>query len=277
METQTTDGSRQKFSTILLTIALLIAPLVAAWLASRRWLPALGSEHGAGIDQMLYYLITTVGVVLIIGHLVLAWIVFRYSRGQGVTMRAATRKQEWGWAIVPVVIMMLVAEGGTIWLGLPVWKKVYGTTVTSDTVTVQILSEQFAWQVHYPGADGKFGKVEPKLWSGSNPLGLSEKDKDAQDDLHGGAVLRLPVGKPARILLRTKDVIHSLFIPAARIKQDAVPGMVIEVWFTPTQIGEFEIACTELCGLGHYKMRGILKVMSQEDYDKWLQEEEPYF
>jgi cytochrome c oxidase subunit 2 len=128
--------------------------------------------------------------------------------------------------------------------------------------------------VHYPGPDGKFGRRDIKLVAAENPIGLDRTDPDAKDDVTMINQLNLPVDKPILVHLSSKDVIHSFGLIEMRVKQDAIPGMDIPVWFIPNKIGEFEIACSQLCGLGHYRMRGFVSVKSQGDYDAWLASEE---
>ena len=128
--------------------------------------------------------------------------------------------------------------------------------------------------MHYPGPDGKFGRRDIKLVAAENPIGLDRTDPDAKDDVTMINQLNLPVDKPILVHLSSKDVIHSFGLIEMRVKQDAIPGMDIPVWFIPNKIGEFEIACSQLCGLGHYRMRGFVSVKSQGDYDAWLASEE---
>ena len=134
-----------------------------------------------------------------------------------------------------------------------------------------MVAEQFAWNIHYPGADGVFGTTRLDLVDAEfNPLGLDRDDPYAVDDITTINQLHIPVNKPVLIQLSSKDVIHSFALPVMRVKQDAVPGMEIPVWFVPIKIGNWEIACAQLCGLGHYRMRGFLTVESAEDYEAWL-------
>ena len=136
---------------------------------------------------------------------------------------------------------------------------------------MEVTGLQFAWYFRYPGPDGKLARTKPELEDASvgNPVGIDPDDPAGKDDVVTGTMY-LPVDRQAEVVLRAQDVIHSFFIPAMRFKQDAVPGLMIHMHFTPTKIGDYEIACAELCGLGHYKMHGILKVVSQADYDQWL-------
>jgi cytochrome c oxidase subunit 2 len=132
---------------------------------------------------------------------------------------------------------------------------------------------QFQWYFRYPGPDGKFGATKPQLQDpsggGEAALGLDPADPASKDDVVAGTMY-VPVNREIDVILRAEDVIHSFFVPAMRFKQDAVPGLAIHMHFTPTETGDFEIACAELCGLGHYKMHGMLKVVSQDEFDKWL-------
>ena len=138
----------------------------------------------------------------------------------------------------------------------------------------RVLGEQLAGNIHYPGGDGIFGRTSIDLGdSETNPRGLDYDDPYAKDDITTINKLHLPVDKPVIIHLSAKDVIHSFFLPVMRVKQDAIPGMTIPVWFIPNRTGESEIACSQLCGLGHYRMRGFLTVETQEEYDGWLAEQ----
>jgi cytochrome c oxidase subunit 2 len=154
-----------------------------------------------------------------------------------------------------------------------IWASERFRAADPGAVRVEVTSMQFAWYFRYPGPDGKFGATKPELEDassgGEGALGLDPSDPASKDDVVTGTMF-VPVNREVEVILRAHDVIHSLFIPAMRFKQDAVPGLAIHMHFTPTQTGDYEIACAELCGLGHYKMHGILKVVSQEEFDKWL-------
>jgi cytochrome c oxidase subunit 2 len=129
-----------------------------------------------------------------------------------------------------------------------------------------------SWNAHYPSADGQFGRTDIKLVAAENPLGLDRSDPAAKDDFNSVNQLALPVNKPVIIHLSSKDVIHSFSLIQMRVKQDTIPGESIPVWFTPTQVGDWEINCSQLCGLGHYRMRGFYSIKTQDAYDAWLKE-----
>jgi cytochrome c oxidase subunit 2 len=153
----------------------------------------------------------------------------------------------------------------------------------NEALVVQVTAEQFAWNIHYPGPDRVFGRTDIKLLDlQSNPLGLDRSDPAAKDDVTTLNQLYLPANQPIIVRLRSKDVIHSFGVPEFRVKQDAIPGLTIPIWFVPTvttaemrtRTGnpefQYEIACAQLCGLGHYRMRGFVTVQSTEDFKKWM-------
>jgi cytochrome c oxidase subunit 2 len=127
--------------------------------------------------------------------------------------------------------------------------------------------------VHYAGADGVFGRRDIKLMTAENGIGLDRTDPAAKDDITDINNLSLPVNRPALIRLTSKDVIHSFGSVEMRVKQDVVPGLEIPVWFIPSRVGEYEISCSQLCGLGHYRMRGFMSVKSEADYQQWMAEQ----
>lgn len=270
------DGGNQKsLQRVFLALAMWLVAVAAVMLGARRWLPPLASEHGIGIDFMLHYLLLTVGALLVIGHLALGYFILRFGGQERPTFRLASFRTERRWSLIPVVLLALVAEGGILVIGLPVWAKFYDTAPPAESVTVEVTTEQFAWNVRYSGPDGKFGRVDPLKVTLNEPLGLDHSDPAAKDDLLFLNEIWVPLNVPVHIRLRAKDVLHSFFLPNFRVKQDAVPGMTIDFWFVPTKLGTFELACAELCGLGHYEMRGLFHVMPMEEFQSWLREQSP--
>ena len=253
-----------------LAVVMWLIPLAAVAVGAKGWLPALASQHGAGIDLMLRYLLICAGGLLLLGHLALGYILWRFGGQSRVSFRMATPRQERIWSFIPIVLMTLIAEGGVFVIGLPVWGQYYGAS-PADSVVVDIVAEQFAWNIRYPGPDGVFGRTSPNLISLDNPTGVDANDPAAHDDIPSIGLMFLPVNRPARIRLHSRDVLHSFYLPFQRVKQDVVPGMSIDVWFVPTQTGDYEIACAELCGFGHYQMRGLLRVMSEEAFEAEMQ------
>ncbi len=174
-------------------------------------------------------------------------------------------------SLAPDFAVMAFEIALIVFYALPVWCSIkMKMPDEKDALVVEVVAEQFGWNIHYPGADGKFGRRSPELVHFNNPIGLDRTDPDAMDDIMVGNELHLPVNKKVLIKLTSKDVIHDFFVPEFRIKQDAVPGMLIPVWIEPTRAGHYEIACAQLCGFGHALMRGDVYVESQEEFDKWL-------
>ena len=174
---------------------------------------------------------------------------------------------EVGIAIIEAVLL--------IGFSIPFWaRKVSAFPAEKDATVVRIVAEQFSWNIHYPGPDGVFGRTSPDLISPDNPLGLDRTDPYAKDDITTLNQLNLPADKPVIVHLTSKDVIHSFNIPVMRVKQDAIPGLTIPVWFTPTLPGNYEIACAQLCGMGHYHMRGYINIQTPEEFQSWMNEQE---
>jgi cytochrome c oxidase subunit 2 len=247
-------------------------------------LPALASAHGGQIDSLngwthLFMLILFVGWG---GFFVYTLVRFRKSRHPvanytGVTS-PASKYSEIGVAVVEAILLFGFA--------IPIWAaRVDRMPPESEALVVQVTGEQFAWNIHYPGPDGKFGRTDIKLLDAQqNPLGVDRSDPAAKDDVTTLNQLYLPVNKPIIVRLRSKDVIHSFGVPEFRVKQDAIPGFTIPTWFIPTVTTEemrtrtgnpefqYEIACAQLCGLGHYRMRGFVTIQSAEEFQKWMDE-----
>jgi cytochrome c oxidase subunit 2 len=247
-------------------------------------LPPLAAAHGGQIDSLIgwihiFMLILFVGWG---GFFLYTLVRFRQSRNpvadyRGVTSHRSTYL-EVGVAVVEAVLL--------IGFAIPLWAaRVDAMPPENEALVVQVTGEQFAWNIHYPGPDRAFGRTSIELLDlQSNPLGLDRTDPAAMDDVTLVNQLYLPVNRPIIVRLRSKDVIHSFGVPEFRVKQDAIPGLTIPIWFIPTittadmrsQLGnpefQYEIACAQLCGLGHARMRGFVTVQSGEEFDKWMAE-----
>lgn len=242
--------------------------LMLKWLA----FPEAASSHAAEIDRMnaLTHWLMLVLFVGWGGFFVYTLIRFRGSRQPradygGVKSHFTTYVEV---SVAVVEALLLVA------FSIPAWaRRVDDIPSGSDAVVVRVVAEQFAWNAHYPGADGTFGRTDVKLVAAENPLGLDRTDAAAKDDITTINQLNLPVDRPIVVHLSSKDVIHSFSLLQMRVKQDAIPGVTFPVWFTATKTGDWEINCSQLCGLGHYRMRGFYSIKTQADYDAWLKEE----
>ena len=250
-----------------LMFALATTVLVAAstFYFFRPWMPPLMSDRIA-IDHSIFLSLVVTGLVFIGTNLTLAWFSYRYQDREGA--RAAywhdNTRLEWTWTLVTAAIMV-----GFMVHALDLWAKIQ-SAAPADAMVIEVTGQQFAWNVRYPGQDGMFGRTDAKLASQENPIGLDKADPAAADDVMLLNQLYLPVDRSVRVRLRSMDVIHSFFLPNFRVKQDAVPGMTTETWFVPKQAGDYEIACAEHCGLGHYRMRGQLHVVPSADFEQAL-------
>jgi cytochrome c oxidase subunit 2 len=259
---------------IALAVTVWLLGLGVFVLGARRYLPPVASAHGVGIDVMLLYLLVATGLLIVVGHAILGYFILRFSRAEEVSPTLPGQRAQRFWSVAPALLMTILAEGGVLVLGIPVFGQLYTDGPPEDAVLVEVTAEQFTWNVRYPGPDGTFGRTAPDLIKTENPLGIDPSDPASSDDIHELALLYVPVNRPVRIRLRAKDVLHSFYLPYHRIKQDAVPGMTIELWFVPTREGEFDIACAELCGFGHYQMRGFLHVVSETEFERWLKDKQ---
>ena len=269
-----TENGNRRPVVVGLILFFAIVTIVTVAMFAMPWRSEVASEEGKGIDAVITYLLFSTGALVVLGHIIL--IKFLWGGDADGGYKRPTPKVEWMWGIIPVIVMMALSEAGVLVVGSPTWKALY-IEEPKDPVVVEVVGKQFDWMVRYPGKDGKFGDYNFKWVHGQdNPLGLDEDDDKATDDIFA-ATLRLPVGRPVVIRLRTHDVIHSFFVPEFRVKQDLIPGFDTQVKFTPTRTGEFELACAELCGLAHYNMKTTVTVMEQAEFDAWLDKQVGFF
>lgn len=256
-----------------------------------KWLglPEIASEHGARIDHVMGMVHWLMLVLFIIWGALFVYILIRFRKGRqpkadykGLQSHISSYA-EVGVAVIEVILL--------VGFSIPLYsERVDDLPEEGEATVVRVVAEQFAWNVHYAGPDGIFGRTAPELvdLSSNNPVGLDMEDEAAADDVVKVNQMFLPVDKPVLIKLSSKDVIHSFFIPEMRIKQDAIPGMVFPVWFEPTLTNaemqdikgnpdfSYEIGCAQLCGNSHASMRGIVTIFEQEEFDAWMEEEQSY-
>jgi len=232
-------------------------------------LPPLASEHGAQVDNLIIY-IHWLMIALFVGWIAyFAYALFRFHRSRnpkadyiGVKSHASNYIE----ALVAIVEGVLL-----IGLAIPLWAKAVNTPPEKDSTVIQIVAQQFAWNVRYPGKDGQFGKQDMHWVKADNAFGVDPNDATGKDDVQTVNEVHVVVNKPVLIWISSKDVIHSFKVIAMRVTQDAIPGMRIPIHFTPNKEGRYQINCAQLCGAGHATMAaGYLVVESQEAYDKWI-------
>ena len=232
-----------------------------------RLLPLAASEHAAQFDAVL----TSVHVHMAIQAV--AWGAFFVYCVVRFRHRADPRPVPPLKPALPILAIALVILGDAVLLAttaLPVWLN-RGTVPSSPELPfeVRVAAEQFVWNVHYPGPDGRFGASSSALITAANPLGIDRTSEGGGDDIGLQNVLTVPVNRVVVVQLTSRDVVHSFTLNEMRVRQDATPGLVVRTWFTPRAIGRWEIACSQLCGLGHYRMRGAFAVLSAEDWAQW--------
>ena len=235
----------------------------------RSLLPLDASAHASQLDTITLF-VHVLMALLFVGwgsFFVYTLIRFRASRNPRASYQGASSRASL-WAEAGVVVAELLLLVG---FSIPAWASRVNDLPRADQATViRVVAEQFAWNAHYPGPDGQFGRTDVSLIAADNPLGLDRRSPFAADDVVSVGQIGVPLGRPVIVQLSAKDVIHSFGVPAMRVKQDAIPGMMTPVWFTPTVAGDFDIACSQLCGFGHYRMRGVLKVMDDGQFRAWL-------
>ena len=241
------------------------------------WLgmPAAASTQAGEVDRIMV-LVHVLMLVLFVGWgLFFTYVLIRFRRRRSPQASYHGVRGRWSTWIEGGV---LVAEVALLaFFSIPFWStNVDALPSELDSTVVRVVAEQFAWNVHYPGRDGRFGRTDPKLVNADNPIGLDREDAAGKDDITTINQLNLPIGKPVIVFLSSKDVVHSFGLPQMRVKQDAVPGIVQPVTFTPTHTGQWDIACSQLCGLGHFRMKGVYAVQSPEDFEAFMEEEESY-
>ena len=254
--------------------------MMTEWLG----LPPLATTHGGQVDSLIGWVHIFMFVLFVGWGAFITYVLIRFRRSRnpvasypGVRTHASSYLEG---AVLVVEMVLLFA------FSIPLWAaRVDHVPDEKQALVVQVTAEQFAWNVHYPGPDRVFGRTDIKLIDlQSNPLGLDRNDPAAKDDVTTLNQLYLPVNTPIIVRLRSKDVIHSFGVPEFRVKQDAVPGLTIPIWFIPnvttadmrTRLSkpefQYEIACAQLCGLGHARMRGFVTVTTGEEFQKWLDE-----
>jgi cytochrome c oxidase subunit II len=262
-------------SRLLAIIIWSIAIITAGLFIWPKWrLPESISAHSAAIDHQFKITLIIIGVGFLLTHAVLGYAVWRYraKNGERASHSSGNARVEIILAAITAVVFITLAITGQ-----RVWARLQLNQAPPNAIRVEAVAQQFVWNFRYPGADGMFGRTDPRLYNDADnsigarpgPLGIDPADPAGKDDVVT-TTLVAPVNRPISLTLRSKDVIHGFYVPALRLKQDAVPGMRINIHFTATREGRYEIACAELCGQFHHQMRAYLDAQSPRDYEEWL-------
>jgi cytochrome c oxidase subunit 2 len=226
------------------------------------WMPPNAAGHGQSLDRQMAVSITVMVAVFVLAQAVLLIAIRRPARASAALI------PWWNvftfWALT-LLFVFLTVRAETLWAA----NRFQGPSY--DALQVEVVGQQYVWYFRYPGADARFGTVRPELVDAAagNPLGLDRKDPAAQDDFVSSELV-LPLGREVNLRLRSLDVIHGFFVPAMRLKQNAVPGSVFNVHFTPTETGTYDIVCSQVCGSGHYRMEAQLRVITPDEFASWL-------
>jgi cytochrome c oxidase subunit 2 len=279
-------SSSNKVNALLFVLFLIAGTILFFWYSTSQFdrynLP-VASEHGVVTDKLFWITMAVTGVVFVITHILLFWFPYKYQYKENTKayFYPHNDKLEVLWTVVPAIVLALLVIGG-----LQAWSDIT-SKAPDDAEEIEIMGYQFAWRVRYPGMDNKLGNYDFRLIDAENQFGMDFSDKSSFDDFTPGQMV-LPKGKPVLLRIRARDVLHSVFAPHFRLKMDAVPGMPTQFWFIPTKTTQemiaetgnpdftYEIACTEICGRGHFSMKLIVRVVEPEEYEVWKSEQKPW-
>src|ERR1700720_2908074 len=266
------SGSATSAALLALLQVIMVVVTVYIFAAKLYSPPAPITDIGRAVDEQYSLTLLVSAVVFVLSQLGLAYAVWRFrDHGQRAHFSRGNNTMEFVWTTATIILFL-----GLGILGRRAWAEVRFTPPAADAVQVEVTGNQFVFNFRYPGVDGKFGRLDPKQISAStgNALGLDSNDPAGRDDIVV-PTLTVPVNREIELLIRSQDVIHNFFVRELRLQQDAVPGLEVPLHFTANTIGSYEIVCTQLCGLGHYRMRSVLNVVSDSDYQKFLKEQAP--
>ena len=256
-----------RFLPIVLLVLTALAPeaLAQARESNLYWAPEAATVGAKKVDTLLNFIFYLTAAVFVLTQTVYIYYLVKYRKrpGSKAYYSHGNNKLELIWTAIPTAIFLgLVIYSNRLWAELH-------SPPPEDAVKVDVVSYQFGWDMRYAGADGRLGKVDVHSYSMDNKFGLVPDDPAGDDDF-SSTELVIPVNKPVHIYLHSRDVIHSFYVPAFRLYQAAVPGRTIAwVWFEPTKTGNYELACSQICGSGHYNMKAPIRVVTQEEFEKW--------
>lgn len=276
-----------------LMIGFMVFGLIGVWWCNELYYPKSTMDYGSGsiegikIDQMMWMTIIITGIVFFITQILLFWFSFKYQHNdkRKALYFAHSNKLELIWTAIPALVLtVLVIYGLKYWF-------IFTGDAPKNSQVVEITGHQFGWEIRYPGKDGIFGRKDYKLTDAakSNSLGVDWADAASHDDIHVATTMYVVVNKPVKLIIHSQDVIHDVGLPAFRMKMDAVPGTPTTLWFTPIYTTKemktrsknpdfvYEIACDQICGKGHFTMRGVIEVVTQKEYNEYMIKQRPEY
>ena len=274
-----------------LLLAFLVLGLIGVYYCNEmlkgRILGEPASDHGVLVDRMLYVTLAITFIVFLITQIALFWFAYKYqeSDNRKAFYYPHNNTLELIWTVIPAIALSVLVGFGIFY-----WFKITGPA-PKDAMVVEVVGKQYGWEFRYTGADGILGKKYYKKVdaANSNPVGQLWEDPANHDDVFVEQEMHLVVGKPVQLVIGAKDVIHDVGLVHFRMKMDAVPGTPTTMWFTPkfttkemkVKTGNpdfvYEISCDQLCGKGHWSMRGVIVVETQEEFDAWLASKKPQY
>lgn len=256
---------------IAIVLVIMVAASVLFHFLSPWWATPLASNWKQMDDTLTITLVIT-GLFFVVINLLVGYIAWRFRHREG--HRAAyepenPRLERWLIGLSAIGIMALLAPGLIVYADY--------VHPPRDAMVLEVVGQQWQWAFRFPGRSGQLGTSDPRFVTASNPLGLNPDDPNGQDNVViVGPEVHLPLGRPVKVLLRSKDVLHDFYVPPIRARMNMVPGMVTSFWFTPTKTGTFDILCAQLCGVGHYNMRGKIVVEDPATFDAWLAKQQTF-
>jgi cytochrome c oxidase subunit 2 len=276
-----------------LMIAFLIFGLIGVWWCNELLYPKTLLPHGAGssegnsIDTMMWITIVITGIVFFITQILLFWFSFKYQESDKRKAYYFTHnnKLEIIWTGIPAITLTILVV-----FGLKYWFK-FTADAPKNSQVIEITGHQFGWEIRYPGKDGILGRKNYKLTDAAkdNPLGVDFSDAASHDDVHVPTTMHVVVNRPVKLVINSQDVIHDVGLPQFRLKMDAVPGTPTTLWFTPILTTKemakktgnpdfvYEISCDQMCGKGHFTMRGVIVVETQKEFNEWWIKQRPEY
>lgn len=255
----------------LLAVAIWVITIasVLMFFNKRWWFPEAITDHGPSVDRQFLITIIVCGIAFAAAQIGLGWVVWKYRDSADkarATYSHGNNRLEVVWTIVTAIVFISLAV-----MGQRVWAALHLNPAPAGSTQIEVTAQQFAWNIRYAGPDKVFGRTEVQyIDDATNPVGLVDTDQGAKDDVVGPTLV-IPANRPVELILKSKDVTHNFWVPQLRFKQDLVPGMAIRVHFTVNKVGKYELACAELCGMNHFKMKTFMLVLPAADFDALVQ------
>jgi cytochrome c oxidase subunit II len=255
----------------LLAVAIWVITIasVLMFFNKRWWFPEAITDHGPSVDRQFLITIIVCGIAFAAAQIGLGWVVWKYRDSADkarATYSHGNNRLEVVWTIVTAIVFISLGV-----MGQRVWAALHLNPAPAGSTQIEVTAQQFAWNIRYPGVDKTFGRTDIQyIDDATNPVGLVDTDAGAKDDIVGPTLV-IPANRPVELILKSKDVTHNFWVPQLRFKQDLVPGMAIRVHFTANKVGKYELACAELCGMNHFKMKTFMLVLPPADFDALVQ------